>query len=300
MSYDIPDEIKYKEKIVFGLSFRQFAYACGFGLFALLAYNLPIPGDAKLVLPSIIVMTGLGFILLNLSDSVMDHYHFYANIQHAKHDEVQTQRLIGVKIIQNNAAYLSNGQLLAILQIQPINFSLLDEGQRTAVILAYREFLNHLTTPVQILVKTAKPDLTAYFDAAQKRLENAPKKLVSLFRDFRKYEEDFLEKNNVRERTFYLVVSHQPVKTLASRLLSDRADDVQLLDQKTKIIQDKLAACGLKSRRLENDEIARLYSEYSSQEQETTEEETTNGQEKNHKAQVKGKPKGKAVKGRKK
>ncbi len=245
-----------------------------------------------------LAITGLGFILLNLSDSVMDQYHFYANIRNAKHDEVRTQRLIGVKTIQNNAAYLSNGQLRAIIQIQPINFSLLDEDQRTAIILAYREFLNHLTTPIQILVKTSKPDLTAYFDAAQKRLENAPKKLISLFRDFKKYEEDFLEQNNVRERTFYLVVSHQPVKTLASRLLSDRADDVQLLDQKTKIIQDKLAACGLKSRRLENDEIARLYSEYSSQEQETSEKNDDDQEKTINKAE--GKNKGKAVKQRKK
>ena len=46
MSYDIPDKVRYKEKIIFNLDGRQLIYALMFGVAALLAYNLPINGDA--------------------------------------------------------------------------------------------------------------------------------------------------------------------------------------------------------------------------------------------------------------
>jgi len=37
MSYDIPDEIKYREKIVFWLDLRQLCYLCAFEPFAFLS-----------------------------------------------------------------------------------------------------------------------------------------------------------------------------------------------------------------------------------------------------------------------
>jgi len=48
MSYDIPDEVKYREKIVFGLDLKQLGYLCLFGFAAiglvkLLMFVLAIP-----------------------------------------------------------------------------------------------------------------------------------------------------------------------------------------------------------------------------------------------------------------
>ena len=83
MSYDIPDEVKYREKIVFGLDIRQLCYFCLFAMLAFFSYNLPLEGQEKLVSPFFFSIAGAGFILLNLEEKVMDICHFYSGVRKA-------------------------------------------------------------------------------------------------------------------------------------------------------------------------------------------------------------------------
>lgn len=265
MSYDIPDEIKYKEKILFGLDFKQLGYLSIFGVAALLAYNLPFQGDLKLYLPGFILFTGVGFVFLKLEDHFWAGYSFFTGVRKAGPQDASAQKLVGIQAVKDYYVQLSDGGLRSILRVEPINFGLLDETQRKGLVLGYREFLNHLTTPIQVLVRTTKPDLDAYFSEAQNKLKNAPKQLREIFRDFMEFENDFIEKNSVRERNFYLVVTHQPPKGLTSKILGNPEKEAQKLDQRTRIIQEKLAACGLASKRLENVELVGFLASYSSQ-----------------------------------
>ncbi len=273
MSYDIPDEIKYKEKIVFNLDFKQLGYFCIFGLLAFFSMSLPIQGDAKMILPIFLCVLGLGFVFLNLEEKILDTYSFYGGVRKAKSKDPKAQALIGIKAIENDAVYLANGDLRAILQVEPINFSLLDESQKKAVILNYREFLNHLTTSIQVLVKTSEPDLTKYFEEAQKKLKDAPSELCDLFDDFMAFEQNFLAVNNVRERSYFVVVSHEVSKSLLGKVSPKTDEELKLLEQKTKIIQEKLAACGLQSKRLENKDLRTFFLNYSSREQDSSAEQ---------------------------
>lgn len=117
MSYDIPDEIKYKEKIVFGLDFKQFGYACGFGLIATLSYSLPLSGDAKIVLPSIFLIVGAGIVFLNLDEKVKDLLAFQFGVRKASPTDKKAQDLIGIQNIEKDLIYLKNGKLRSILQV---------------------------------------------------------------------------------------------------------------------------------------------------------------------------------------
>ncbi len=290
MSYDIPDEIKYKEKIVFGLDFRQLGYASAFLALAVLAYNLPLTGTPKLILPAFLAIAGFAFVFLNLDEKILDAYHFYTGIKVAKAADARAQKLIGIQKVENNAIHLTNGDLRAVVSVEPVNLGLLEESQRNALILNYREFLNHLTTPIQILVRTSKPDLEDYFSEAQARLEGAPDKLMECFRDFMMYEQTFLENNHVRTRSFYVVIAQQLPPKRAKKEENKKkepkpkeppkpdenteqtTEGLKLLEQKTKIIQEKLSACGLKTTRLETANLHEFLSTYSSQERDTNEE----------------------------
>ena len=279
MSYDIPDEIKYREKIVFGLDFRQLTYAAAFGVLALVSYSLPLSGQAKLALPALFCIAGAAFIFLDLEERAIDGLHFIRGVRKAGSVDLAAQRLVGVRKVEKNAVFLDNGGLRAILKVEPLNFTLLEETQRKAVILAYREFLNHLTTPIQIIVKTSKPNLEDYFAKAQERLKDNNPEMRSLFEDFMIFEQDFLEKNNVRERNFYLVVTHD-TRGLLAKATTNGDKQLKELEERTKIIQDKLLACGLKSRRLENESLVDFLSSYSSQEADASEEPTDEKTEK--------------------
>jgi len=251
MSYDIPDEVKYREKIVFGLDLKQLCYFCVFAMLAFLSLNLPLEGEAKFILPSFFCILGAGFIFLNLEEKVIDAYHFYSGVRKASSSDAKAQQLVGVREIENNQITLTDGSLRAVLKVEPINFSLLDEGQKTAFVSNYREFLNHLTDPIQILVRTEKCNAeTAFAQLAGK--ENA-----TLFRDFFTFEREFMEANSVRSRKYYLIITQY------------KTDDAPMkLGQKLQIIQEKLSSCGLRSERLSSTAITRLFSTYSMAENE--------------------------------
>lgn len=281
MSYDIPDEIQYREKIVFGLDFKQLTYAAAFGVLALVSYQLPFPGQFKLVLPVLFCIAGVAFIFLNLEEKAWDSYHYFRGVRKAGSVDPVAQNLVGIKKVEENAILLSNGGLRAVLQVEPLNFTLLEENQRKAVILSYREFLNHLTTSIQVVVRTCKPDLEDYFTKAQERLKDN-QEMNELFEDFMIFEQGFLEKNNVRERQFYLIVTHDTHGLLA-KATTNGSQKLKELEERTKIIQDKLLACGLKSRRLENSGLVDFLSSYSSQEAEEREQSSHEKTEKTRK-----------------
>ncbi|MCX6771682.1 MAG: ATP-binding protein [Candidatus Micrarchaeota archaeon] len=270
MSYDIPDEIKYREKIVFGLDLKQLCYLCLFGLLAFLSLSIPIKGQAVLILPSFFSILGVGFIFLNLEERVLDAWHYYGEVRKAPSSDKKAQRLMGIHAIENNQMILVDGSLRAVLQVEPINFSLLDEGQKTAFVSNYREFLNHLTDSVQILVRTEKSDAEDLFAEAQSNLEGAETEIASFFRDFFTFEREFMEANNVKSRRYYLVVAQQKRVALGK---GNAEEERKQLDQKAQIIQEKLSACGLRSERLSSARLTRLFTSYSVAENEEQEKE---------------------------
>jgi len=259
VSYDIPDEIKYREKIVFGLDFRQLGYACVFGLLAFFSYNLPLTGQAKLILPAFFGILGAGFIIFKLEETVSDLWHFYTGIRKADSKSARSQGLMGVRAIENSEVELMDGSLRAILQVEPINFSLLDSGQKTAFVSNYREFLNHLSAPIQILVRTEKSDAEEAFRQMQEKMEGADRKTAALFLDFFEYESKFLAEHMVRSRRYYFIVTQQRYGMTGQLNEETRSH----LEQRTKIIQEKLAACGLRSERLDTAALLRFFSIYS-------------------------------------
>jgi len=237
MSYDIPDEVKYREKIVFGLDLKQLLYFCVFVLLAFLSLNLPLEGEAKFILPFIFCIVGAGFIFLNLDERALNIWHYYTGVRKASPSDANAQALVGIKSIENDQITLVDGSLRAILKVEPINFSLLDEGQKTAFVSNYREFLNHLTDPIQILVRTEKSDAEEAFAEAQNGLAGAELEVASFFRDFFTFEREFMEANNVKSRKYYVVLTQRK-----SAILGKGKEDNGRLEQKTKIMQEKLLA----------------------------------------------------------
>jgi len=280
MSYDIPDEIKYREKIVFGLDLKQLCYLCVFGLLAFLSLNLPLEGQAQYILPFLFCIIGAGFIFLNLEEKALDTWNFYNGVRKASHSDGKAQQLVGVRAIENDQIALMDGSLRAVLQVEPINFSLLDEGQQKAFVSNYREFLNHLTDSIQILVRTEKSDAEYIFAEEQNNLSGADIEIAAFFRDFFNFERKFMEAHNVKSRRYYLVVTQQKQALGKGNLEEER----KRLDQKAQIMQEKLSACSLRSERLNNARLRHLFSSYSqpdSEPEETADKKQGKKQESN-------------------
>ncbi len=286
MSYDIPDKIQYKEKIVFGLDFKQLGYACLFGIAAFLSLNLPLEGDAKLAVPFIFVILGVAFIFLNLEKFLQDRFAFYTNVQFGGALDKKVQEFIGVSKIENDAVYLKNGELRAIVGVIPINFQNLDDGRKKSVILNYRDFLNQLAHPVQILVRTVNVNLAEYFAHKDEKIRQSKNpQLVALYEEFKLWEQNFVKENQVKERLYYVVIPYNPDASILARqrtaseavkdaflpafnlkhkTFSERQDEFHRkeLDDRVSIIRQKLLNCGLITRRLTTNELISLFMSY--------------------------------------
>ena len=75
--YEIPQQLEYKEKIVFELTFRQLAYAFGFSLFILIIFRFNINFAVKFVLSMPFVCLAVGFMFFDLENNLRDWIIWY-------------------------------------------------------------------------------------------------------------------------------------------------------------------------------------------------------------------------------
>ena len=253
MAYDIPDEIKYKEKIIANLDSKQLLYAIFFGITAFISYKLPFEGEARMIVPSLLAILGIGFIFLNVEQKIGDVIAYYKNIRRSPHNSRSAQRFFEIKEIKDDLLFLENGKLIAVLKIEPINFMLLDEDRKKVLLENYKSFLNHLGTGIQILVRTMPIKIDHYFDNFK---PNERKDILELYSDFSSFERDFAEKSVIRKRHFYIIIPF--------RKKNSAKQDVRELEGIIKIMQEKLIACGLDNKRLKNEELMEFLLSYSS------------------------------------
>ncbi len=269
MAYDIPDEIKYNEKIVANLNWKQLGYAVGFLVAAFMLYRLQFGEEVKMFLVGLTLLAGLGFVFFNLEDRLKNLFSFYFGFRKAEYYEKGAQRFFEIKSVSDNLIHLENGKMLAVLKIQPVNFRLMDEGRKLALITNYKAFLNQLTIPIQILVRTIPVDLDDYFDRTNRR-KIKDRLLSSLYSDFRIFEEDFISSQNIKEREYYLII---PFRKIETPLGEKQPSSSKLIEDLVTVTKEKLSACGLETRRLTDFELKQFVSSYGNSSEDNEEKE---------------------------
>jgi hypothetical protein len=102
---------------------------------------------------------------------------------------------------------MKDGSCASIMQISSVNFDLLSEKEQSALVAAYGGILNSLNFPIQIVVKSSTKDVGVYL----KRLLEAEKKqtnklLKERIKNYRKFIDETVKKNDVLSKTFYIVI----------------------------------------------------------------------------------------------
>ena len=75
--YEIPQQLEYKEKIVFGLTFVQLMYAMIFLPFAVMFFRMNVSMPVKIFLIAIPVSLAGGFMFFDLASKLKDWYWWY-------------------------------------------------------------------------------------------------------------------------------------------------------------------------------------------------------------------------------
>ena len=173
--YEIPQQLEYKEKIVFGLTFTQLIYALiFFPIIFVIIFRIHASLPIRVTIAFFPFLLGCGFIFLNLS------FHLKNWIIWFKSREVKTkekmEKWFYIKEIKNSLIVTKNKKL-AVLKVEPINFSIKPQGEQEAIILSFQKFLNSLDFPIQLLMTTETLNLEEYLNNLRNNLDES--KVVS-------------------------------------------------------------------------------------------------------------------------
>lgn len=262
MSYEIPQNLQYEEKIVFGLTLKQFGWLALFGILAAIVYlKTPLDFYVKAIIALILIGIGFGFGFLDFFGHLKIFKNYAGSTRQAGYLNPKLDAFIGVNKIQDNTVFLQDGSLRAIIQVTPLHFSLLSPEEQHAIIAAYREFLNSLDFSVQIVMRTVNLSLNEYLAVLQKKVElTKNKSLVAQFDSFKDFIQKFVVEKKIKNRLFYLVLPVKP--NFATGLKFNQKTDyfglLSQLDIRVKVCQDKLKRANLLTKRLNTNELVSL------------------------------------------
>lgn len=252
MSYDIPPPLQHKEKIIFGLTFSQLAYAFPTLLlifFIIFKTNLTIYVSGCISL--VIAFLAAFFMFFDGLEKVKNWYNYLRNPKINVMSK-ELMKIVDIKNIEDNIIKQSKSEL-AILEVIPMNFMLKTDIEKEAVIIGFQKFLNSLDFPIQIHITSTKIDLSSHFDYTSKKVNEKAKecnekegvKLKTLVKDYSDFVNNSIIENNIQNRNFYIIIK--------------KKDN---LEMQIKVCSEKLISLGLKVKQLNTKEISNFFYSY--------------------------------------
>jgi hypothetical protein len=258
MMYEVPDNLKYEERIFWAFTARQLAIFSVFAIVALVIFT-DSGIDLRVRLASCGAVCALGFAFSTfqpLQDELEKRVKYLWAPKAASWTQQEAiNRFIRVKSVKGREVLLQDGRSLAILLVTPVDFSVLSDSQKRSLLSGYRQFLNSLTFPIQILARTTRLDLQAYFAGAKAAAASARNQAaLKEIERFEEFVQDYVGRKGVHDRLFYIVIPQDSGP--------DTPERQRLLEYKSEICIEKLAAAGIMARRLEEGQLISLYASF--------------------------------------
>jgi len=124
-----------------------------------------------------------------------------------------TQDHLPVEDVVSGIVLLKDGSCAIVMQLSSVNFDLLSEREQSALVFAYGGILNSLNFPIQIVIQTTTKDVTSYLNNLKDLEEKQVNPLLKeRTRQYRKFIEETVRKNDVLSKSFYAVVPFSVVE----------------------------------------------------------------------------------------
>lgn len=234
MPYEIPQELQYKEKIIFNLTFQQLAYASIFIPISLLILKSNLEFNLRLILALIPLAIGFAFIFLNFQNTLKNFF-YWIKFRNATTMSKNMIKFLGIKSIKNNTIELSSKEKIAILKAEPINFNIKNTREKEAMITGFQKFLNSLDFPIQIVMSTSPLNIKSYLDSID------IKKYKKQFESYKNNLDRLIKENKVMNRNFYLIIK-----------------ETSNIEIQIRICEEKLTNIGIKTARLNDKELKEI------------------------------------------
>ncbi|MBI4037508.1 hypothetical protein HY382_00505 [Candidatus Curtissbacteria bacterium] len=182
-----------------------------------------------------------------------------------------TQDHLDIEDITDDLVVFKSGWVGLVMNTTAVNFDLLSEAEQDATIYAFGAFLNSLTFPLQVLIRSKKADITAYFNALAESERNQPnpdlKRQIQKYRDFL---QTIVQQKTVLDKSFYLIINFSPLELgfggLTKKKTSSAKSKLQLVSEakvslmpKMDHITKQMGRLGLAVQQLTSKELIELF-----------------------------------------
>lgn len=188
------------------------------------------------------------------------------------------QRFLPVAEVRNETMLLKNGGMRAVLAVEAMNFNLKSETEQQGIIAGYGSFVNTLTFPLQIVIRSSRTNIDDYLDVVRATGEkNTNELLKQQTLSYVAFMQKLLDVADIMQKRFYVVipidhsVRHKTVVEQffdwlhpddtaghASQRNRDFAQGARQLKERVDLVSGGLANIGLHSHRLDTRELIEL------------------------------------------
>ncbi|MCF7845186.1 MAG: hypothetical protein K9M12_00275 [Candidatus Pacebacteria bacterium] len=180
-----------------------------------------------------------------------------------------TQDFIPIKQIREGTVILSAGGIRGILMVSSVNIALKSPDEQKAIIDRFQSFLNSLDFTCQIVVQSRKTNITGYIEKIKEIEKKQTNQLLQQqTAGYRQFLEDFIEKESIYSKRFFVVVPYNSSGVEFSRKKKGDEEDItedsflrgkRQLYQRMEFVALGLRRCGLHSAPLTTVEIIELF-----------------------------------------
>jgi hypothetical protein len=186
-----------------------------------------------------------------------------------------TQKHLTIAQIRDSVVILKDGTFRSVAAVSAVNFALKSQKEQDAIIYQFQNFINSLTTPIQVVVQSRQLELNSYLRDLADRAEAQTNELLQFqMIDYIDFVSRLITLANIMEKRFYVIVPHNTVKTGSSGLLdiflggrktTPHYTQQQFdkyhgeLVERTNVVISGLASIGLRAVQLNTQELVEFY-----------------------------------------
>ena len=127
--------------------------------------------------------------------------------------EDSTQRYLPFSQIRENIMILKDGSARVVLKCAPINFLLKSTEEQDAIIISFQRFLNALSFPIQIIVRSTKLDIDNYIaNLKEKAINQTNTLLQNQTYEYIEYLKKLVEVAQIMKKEFFIVIPFDEVE----------------------------------------------------------------------------------------
>lgn len=121
-----------------------------------------------------------------------------------------SQNSLLISEIRDNMVIMVDGSYRAVVKCEAVNFDLMSEQEKAGVEYLYQNFLNSLSFPIQILVRSKRVDIGPYLEKLFEIRNHQDNLLLNvLMDDYIKFIDMLAQQYSIMDKSFYVVVPYK-------------------------------------------------------------------------------------------